>query len=47
MKNHRQINTHTGKEAFFKYYDQLSTELKNSDFYYAFAFQNEYQIYFE
>jgi caffeoyl-CoA O-methyltransferase len=43
MKNHQKINTYTGKEHFFKYYEKLASELKAKDFYYAFAFQNEYQ----
>lgn len=40
---HKLINTYTGKAEFFKYYNQLAKELKAGDFYYAFAFQNEYQ----
>jgi len=43
MKNHQKINTYTGKVEFFKYYEKLANELKAEDFYYAFAFQNEYQ----
>lgn len=43
MKNNQQINTYSGKDQFFKYFDALSKELKKDNFYYAFAFQNEYQ----
>ena len=42
-KNNQKINTYSGKEEFFKYYEKLANELKEADFYYAFAFQNEYQ----
>ncbi|MDP1884456.1 MAG: class I SAM-dependent methyltransferase [Candidatus Moranbacteria bacterium] len=42
-KNHQKINTYAGKEEFFKYYENLANELRAEDFYYAFAFQNEYQ----
>lgn len=42
-KNNQKINTYTGKEEFFKYYNKLSDNLRAEDFYYAFAFQNEYQ----
>lgn len=42
-KNHQKISTYSGKEGFFNYYNELFKELKSGDFYYAFAFQNEYQ----
>lgn len=37
------INTISGKKQFIDYYSLLEKELKAGDFYYAFAFQNEYQ----
>ena len=43
VKNHQKINTYSGKKKFFAYYNNLSKELGSGDFYYAFAFQDEYQ----
>jgi len=37
------INIFTGKKRFFDYYSSLEKNIKRGDFYYAFAFQNEYQ----
>lgn len=37
------INTFSGKEQFIQFYNQLEKELKSGDYYYTFAFQNEYQ----
>lgn len=39
----KSITAYYGKEQFIKYYQALEKELKRGDFYYAFAFQNEYQ----
>jgi len=37
------VNTFTGKQAFIEYYASLEKDVMQGDFYYAFAFQNEYQ----
>lgn len=37
------IKTIEGKEEFINFYQDLGNELKSGDFYYTFAFQNEYQ----
>ncbi len=37
------VTTIAGKEAFFDYYRNLDHELREGDFYFVFAFQNEYQ----
>ena len=37
------IQTYIGKDKFFSYYNKLTKELKKGEFYYAFAFQSEYQ----
>lgn len=37
------INVFTNKKKFFDYYSSLEKNIKRGDFYYAFAFQNEYQ----
>jgi predicted O-methyltransferase YrrM len=37
------VTTFIGKKQFVDYYTQLEKELTSKDFYYAFAFQSEYQ----
>jgi predicted O-methyltransferase YrrM len=39
----KEISVHSGKEAFFSYYSTLEEKLQQGDYYYAFAFQSEYQ----
>lgn len=37
------INVFTGKKQFFNYYSALEKDINRGDFYYTFAFKNEYQ----